>query len=435
MKLAFLKTIARCIVLASATMLMAGVGHAAGLEGNWKGTWTKGGDALPVTVTFAKSAGGYSGSFDSDALQVVAIPFAEVAYANGKVHFLLKGDQTSSAFDGKVERDEISGTFVESSVNGTFSLRRAAQPAPSVRSRDVTFANGDATLAGTLLLPAASDKHFAVLFLHGSGPEARWANRYLAQRCAEAGIAALIYDKRGVGRSTGNWQTAGFDALAGDAVAGIRFLQAQPEATGAHIGIYGHSQGATFAPLVASRAGNLDFVIAASAGGLRPADVETYSVENSIGVSRLAPAEQADARAFVHALIDVAYRGKDRALLAVMAAKYKGREWYFDPPPPDNSYWTISRLIAGFEPARAWRQVHARVLLLYGGHDERVPPVEGANAILAALKAGGNTHVTLKNYPTADHAFFVVDPPNKTGWPRHEPDYAETLTQWILSAK
>jgi pimeloyl-ACP methyl ester carboxylesterase len=203
----------------------------------------------------------------------------------------------------------------------------------------------------------------------------------------------------------------------------------------AHIGIYGHSQGATFAPLVATRADNLDFVIAASAGGLLPADVETYSVENSIGVSRLASGEQADARSFVHALIDVAYRGKDRALLAAMAAKYKGREWYFDAPPLDDSYWAISRLIASFEPSLVWRQVRARVLLLYGAHDERVPPVEGANAILAALKAGGNTRVTLKNYPTADHAFLVVDPPNKSGWPKHVPDYAETLTQWILSAK
>jgi uncharacterized protein len=35
------------------------------------------------------------------------------------------------------------------------------------------------------------------------------------------GIAVLGYDKRGVGESTGDWNTATFEDLAGDAVAAV----------------------------------------------------------------------------------------------------------------------------------------------------------------------------------------------------------------------
>jgi uncharacterized protein len=402
------------------------------LVGGWKGTWTKDADALPVMMTFAKINDAYSGAFDSDALQVVGIPFSNVSNTNGKVHFQIKGDQNTTVFDGEITGNTMSGTFTDGSSKGTFKLVRAVLPAVDVRTRDVTFQDNEARLAGTLLLPATPGKHPAFLFLQGSGPEGRWANHYLAQKFAERGVVALMYDKRGVGPSTGDWQKVGFEALADDAVAGIRFLQSQSEVDATRVGIYGHSQGATIAPLVAVHAGDLRFVIASAAGGIDPADVETYSVENSIGIAKLPPAERADAESYVHELIDVAFNGKDRTPLDAMAAKFRNRGWYFPPPPPGNFYWLLSKKIVAFKPAEYWRQIKCSVLLVYGAHDERVPPRESAEAIEAALKSGGNGNVTLKMYPNADHTFTIVDPPQKGGWPKHEPGYADVLVSWIL---
>jgi pimeloyl-ACP methyl ester carboxylesterase len=406
------------------------------LAGHWKGTWTKDGDTLPVTVEFIRTGDAWSGTFDSDALQVANIPFGSVGVLNDKVHFQIKGDQTTSVFDGQITGDRISGTFAEGGDKGSFELIRTTRPpAAQVRTREVTFRNGDVTLAGTILLPSTQSKHSAIEFLHGSGPEGRWASCYLAQKFAERGILALIYDKRGVGQSTGDWQKVGFDALAEDAVAGIRFLQSQPEVDATRIGIYGHSQGGTIAPMVGVRAGDLYFVIASAAGGINPAEVETYSVENGIGIAQLPLAERSDARNYVETLIDVAYRGKDRKLLDAMAVKFNNRSWFFAPPPPDNSYWPLQEQIAAFSPREYWRQIKAPVLLVYGAHDERVPPRASADAIEAALKLGGNRNVTLKMYSNADHTFTIVDPPKKGGWPKHEPDYAEILVNWVLSQR
>src|SRR5215212_12239944 len=60
-----------------------------------------------------------------------------------------------------------------------------------IRREEVTFKNGDVTLAGTLLLPAAKGKRPAVVFTHGGGPQLReimWGLGYLY---AARGFAVL----------------------------------------------------------------------------------------------------------------------------------------------------------------------------------------------------------------------------------------------------
>ncbi len=400
------------------------------LGGRWSGNWSKAGDALPVTVTFQHDGDGYTGWFDSDALEVANIPLSDIHDSKGSVHFLLKGDESTSAFDGVLSQDGLKGNFRDGSMVGTFDLKRAETQAPTRRAKDVRFESKGAVLAGTLLSPNDAGPHRAIVLLQGSGPEGRWANRYLAQRFVDAGFAALIYDKRGVGQSTGDWHKAGPEELADDAVAGIGFLRGLPGVDGAHIGIYGHSQGGTITPLVAISAGHLGFVIAASAGGLAPADVETYSVENSIGLNALAPADRKDARTYVETLIDVAYRGADRAKLDAMQARFKARKWYFEAPPPDNYYWAFSRAFSRFDPPALWRRVTAPVLLLYGAADERIPALPSSRAIASALALGGNRRVTVKIFSNADHSFVVVAPRQPNGWPKHAPDQLETMLTW-----
>lgn len=411
--------------------------HAGELQGQWQGTWTKAGDALPVTVSFEKLGSAHTGTFDSDALQVSGIPFREVTVNGNKVHFVLGGDATTTTFDGAFTGSDLTGTFSESSNSGggaptpgTFNLKRAS--IPPLRTREVTFANGAVTLSGELVLPTAQGRRPAIVFLHGSGAEGRWASRYLASKFARAGFVALVFDKRGVGKSTGDWQKSTFDDLAADAAAGIRFLAEQREVDAGRIGIYGHSQGGTISPLVAQRS-SLAFVIASAAAGLDPAEVEVYSIGNSIGVPALKGKEKADAERFVREIVAVAYHGKNRKALDAMIVDYKDRAWFFTPPAPDHSYWTLSRSIALYRPLDHWRKVAAPVLLVYGAHDERVPPEKSAAAIAAALKKSGNGMVTLKTFPTASHTFHIVPQDPKGGWPKRVSDYADTLTAWAAA--
>jgi hypothetical protein len=73
------------VSILSAFVIAMTTSQADDLVGGWKGTWTKDGEALPVTMTFAKAGDAYSGAFDSDALQVVGIPLGDIRDTKGRV--------------------------------------------------------------------------------------------------------------------------------------------------------------------------------------------------------------------------------------------------------------------------------------------------------------------------------------------------------------
>jgi pimeloyl-ACP methyl ester carboxylesterase len=154
---------------------------------------------------------------------------------------------------------------------------------------DVTIANRGAVLAGTLVLPDAGRPPFpAVVLVHGSGRiTAQEQLNFMAPRFGALGVAVLAYDKRGVGRSTGEYVDVGvgnsvqmFDLLASDALAAVAMLKGRREIDAARIGLAGVSQGGWIAPLAASRSPDVTFVITVSGPAV--------SVGEEIAYSRLA---------------------------------------------------------------------------------------------------------------------------------------------------
>jgi len=131
-----------------------------------------------------------------------------------------------------------------------------------MRETAITFTTAGLTLSGTLMLPAGDGPFPAALLLPGSGPVDRDSNhrrmpldvtRQLAVALAETGVASLRYDKRGVGRSEGDFMSAGFLGNADDAEAALGVLAARPEVAAARVVLVGHSEGALLATIVAAR--------------------------------------------------------------------------------------------------------------------------------------------------------------------------------------
>src|SRR5436190_17322401 len=230
------------------------------IEGHWEGVMVREGAELPVSFDFTNEAGRLAASFNSPNQRAMGIPLRNVSYTTPKVHFELVGDATTIIFDGELTIDTVAGQFREGDDRGTFSIRRVTAKPPTFKQEEVSFRNGDVTLSGTLLLPLTKGPHPAVVFLHGAGGEGRYGGRFLAEYFTRYGIAALIYDKRGVGKSTGDWKRSDFNDLAGDAIAGIHLLQQRNEINPRKIGIYVHSHGGSIAPLVASGSRYVAFV-------------------------------------------------------------------------------------------------------------------------------------------------------------------------------
>ena len=109
-------------------------------------------------------------------------------------------------------------------TNGS-AAPRTARRVDTEKHEDVRFANGDVQLAGTLISPSTPGRHPAIILVHGSGAESREYVLPFARFLIRQGMTVLAYDKRGVGGSTGDWNTASFDDLAADVVAAFQVLE------------------------------------------------------------------------------------------------------------------------------------------------------------------------------------------------------------------
>jgi len=419
-----------------AALLIPGILHGQDPAlGAWQGYWARSGDTLLVTMSLepGDAPDHYRASFSTDRLRVAGVPFAS-AEREGccVIRLTLRGDATTLVFEGALRGDSITGTFTEAGAAGTFALRRAPSGSSAIREEEVQFLNGAVRLSGTLVLPSTPPPYPAIVMLHGSGAEGRWANRFLAHRFAQAGVAALIFDKRGVGQSSGDWQTAGFDDLAADAASGIALLRTRADIRARNIGVFGHSQGGTILPLVAEASGGAAFLVASAASAVATDSAERFSLRNAVGFSTLPPDEAAQANQYVETVVGVAYHGEDRGRLDSLAVALAGKPWYFPLPPLTNSYWAFSRRIVGYDPHSRWMKVNAPVLLLYGSADQRVPAEASVQAIRRALAAAHREPPTVCVYPGADHTARV----RRAGdvWPRNAPGYLEDLITWLRRA-
>lgn len=176
--------------------------------------------------------------------------------------------------------------------------------------REGYFESAGTRLFSRLHLPDSPPPYPAVILVHGSGdsPATEWF--YNSDFFVANGFAALTYDKRGSGRSEGEF-TFDFEQLAEDVVAAADYLQSAPEIDKRSIGLAGYSQGAWVAPLAASKDERIQFVVV------------SYGMIES-------PAEEA--RLEMHQLlVDAGVAGDDlqdgdelvRAAVALVASEFK----------------------------------------------------------------------------------------------------------------
>ena len=403
--------------------------------GRWRGVWVRDGDSLPVTFDFNLAGDSMTGTFASEGLRVSGIPLRAVAYRRPTLHFELRGDEGTTRCDATLSTDALTGESRDGDARGSFALRRTPRDTlGEFGERDAVFVNGSARLAGTLLLPRRGGPLPAVVFLQGSGAEERSANRYLAEQFARNGIAALIYDKRGAGASTGDWRHSTLGDLAADADSALTWARQQPEINAGMVGIYGHSQGAIVGAMVAGGATQPAFLIASAAAGISLEAVERYSVGHAVGIDSLPPHEAADARSYVNALVHTAYTGRDAARLDSLVMRDSARPWFMPPPGRDSYYWSFARSLSRLDLADVWSRIHVPVLLLYGALDQRIPPRQSIEGITRALGRAGNRRYEVRVFPGADHTFRTAS--RRGGqfrWPQSPPDYLPTIIAWTRS--
>lgn len=175
--------------------------------------------------------------------------------------------------------------------------------------------HGD-TLSGSIVFPPSGEViHAAVAFIHGSGEQSR--NMSLAQDFAREGIAALVYDKRGVGKSGGHYESnqsvsgMNINLLADDAAAALAQLANHPHLKNLPLGLTGISQAGWIAPLAAEKSELVDFLLLWSGPVCKVSEEDIFSKYTADADGKDIPSYDEALRARKEPYIWPGFLGKD----------------------------------------------------------------------------------------------------------------------------
>jgi len=306
------------------------------------------------------------------------------------------------------------------------------------RHENVRFSSGDIQLAGTLISPITGEKHPAIILVHGSGPENREYMLPFARFLIRHGMAVLGYDKRGVGGSTGDWNTASFDDLADDVVAAFEYLKTRSDVDSRQIGLLGVSQAGWIMPLAAVRAKDLAFLVSISGAGIPAAETTIDQAQNEMTARGMRP----QAVEQIVGLMKLQYhfartgQGWDQyaATREKLAARMGGAPPDTFPGTPDHPYWQFIRRLYFYDPAPTLRELQVPTLALFGELDNNIVAEKNKAAWEAALKAGGNRDYTLRILPKANHLQLeakVGSNAEMSLLQRFVPVYFGTIQDWL----
>ena len=267
------------------------------------GTWSGKLDVQGTKISLVFHLDEENPTMDSPDQGAKGIPIEVTRTATGSI--TIKVPSIGATYEGLWLIKQIVGTFKQMGASlpltltpGEEKLHRPQTPVGPFpyTTEEVSFANGDAVLKGTLVLPEGYGRKTPVLIMiTGSGLQNRDEEIFehkpfavIADALARAGIATLRYDDRGFGESTGDLVNCTTEDLKADALAGIGLLRERFD----KVGVIGHSEGGTIALMLAAE-NKADFIV--SLAGMVVSGKETLLWQNRVSLATAGiPAETID---------------------------------------------------------------------------------------------------------------------------------------------
>jgi uncharacterized protein len=358
-----------------------------------------------------------------------AIPITSMKRNGSSLLFDMKA--IGGAFDGTISADfsGFQGTWTQLGNSWPLAFKRVKNVAELDRKRpqnpvrpypykelEVTYknANADIDLAATLTIPEGQGPFPAVILLSGSGPHDRDESimghkpfLVLADHLTRKGIVVLRADKRGCGKSGGNYAKALMADFASDADAGVAYLKTRPEVDAKHIGLVGHSEGGIEAPMAAATNPDVAFVVMMAGTGI-PGDKilpeQSRLIQTAAGKK---PDEIEKDLAIQHDVLAVVEKNSDHATLekelrAALNGKVPDAQLDLQIKAASSPWF---RDFLTYDPAPTLIKLTCPVLVLNGERDLQVPPAQNLPAIQKALEAGRNKNFEIVELPGLNHLF------------------------------
>lgn len=396
--------------------------------GSWQGSVK--GTGLDVSVTFKNEAGMMKGEIHIPTQSFKGELKIQSA-TQDKIVFSIPNIPGNPTFDGQIADKQLIGKFIQSGKSfdfqlkpsdGSPTLKRPQEPKPPYPylEKEVTYKNGNITLAGTLTKPKTGGPFTAVLMITGSGPQDRNETLLghkpflvIADHLTRAGYAVLRVDDRGVGGSSGDNSDVTYDDFANDILAGVQFLKAQPDIK--KIGVFGHSEGGYTGPIAANKSKDIDFVIMMAGPTVSGAEVlkkQTQVIMKAQGKDQKAIQKQIGSLEKNISLIKKQDYDKLKKLITEQAtqnnqslpAKKRLNKKDLEQQIQVSFEYFKSRWFRAFllhEPQPFLEKLNVPVLAFFGDKDLQVPPSQSVPPLKQAL--ANKKDVTIKVFPSLNH--------------------------------
>ena len=308
----------------------------------------------------------------------------------------------------------------------------------------VEFVSADGVrLRGTLFKPSEEGVFPAVAVLHGSGRDHTGdiSYRVMIKATLRGGVAVLLYDKRGVGKSGGDFESALYRDFVADGIAAIRYLASRPDVDAARIGLHASSEGGWLAPEVAYTTGQVAFifnrvgsplswrdtVISETRNDLLSAGVAEEDLEPLLAITRrrwnyhiaaaanpsLAEGPERDA---INAELE-------RLLAAIPEAE---SQVPVELPPYDREMYDAWAADIAYDPRPFLESIDVPMIYTFGENDINVPTAE-AVAFLETLRKDRGKDIEIVVFEGVGHALVTWKGIFTAGY---VPKYLDTIESW-----
>jgi dienelactone hydrolase len=291
----------------------------------------------------------------------------------------------------------------------------AAPPDGAYRAADVSIrAPQGHVLAGTLTTPLHQKVVPAAVLITGLSPSNRnggvppWIPlRDLADSLTRAGIAVLRVDDRGVEKSTGDHAPSTTFDEADDVQTEVAWLRSQPGIDPKRIALVGYSEGGLIAPMVAAKDPLIAAIVTLDGPGTSGSDLARYQSSQVVLHDTSIPV-----------------RERETAIARQLAEDLKGLT-------------PRERVVLTIDPIEFARRVHCPALIIQGATDLNVP-LRSAERIAAAMRANGNSDVTVRIFPQVSHSLLPDPVGLGSGWVLlpgflTSPSLLDVMSQWAAS--
>ncbi len=295
----------------------------------------------------------------------------------------------------------------------------------AIEKEDFTFISNNLKLSGTLWKPETSNKK-GLFFVTTSQGNDRSGNNAEANYFTKLGYTVFNYDKRGTGKSEGNWQSATIEELCKDDMNAIRFFS---ETTGIPLsktGIKGSSQGGIKVPYILTRLTQIGFGISVScpSGSLLESDLNSWQQRNqkNIGKENIRAAANIQKSAFNYVAGNITYKS-----LQKIKSKYVDEEWMKYVWIPEQEIQKDPKL--NFSGLPYFKELVQPILVIQGLSDE-VIPISSYKIIKEAIGASKAPFFDIITHKNTSHSMTFLNPE----FPYFQvlaPDYLSSMTTWL----